>query len=298
MEEPEKNVHISPLVSRIEDRGPGGDGSEDAAFLREAGVTAQPPAHVADAATQEAPATELFTLMPEALEPPVSAPPPREVGQRWPAIGLVVLCLLTLAGGFGAFFWQQTRVDALRLQLDEMRQPLEQRAALAEGEAEQLAARVASLEADRATLRSALANAESRAAQLAAEAAAQALPRQVQVPPSPGVGRTAQADESAIAPADNEEAVPIVSGEDRAATSPAQGWFVNLGTFGKEAAAAQWAQGMENVPGTPQVIPVQRGDRTLYRVRVGAFDSLAAAREVATELSSRLGLSGVWVSEG
>lgn len=303
MESPDKNAHLSPLLSRIKDYGPGepdpdaaAAASDDVAVSDHAEAIA-PEIDPSEPAVHQRETAEAAVTAEEAVR---SEAPARPSGKRWVVYGLVLLWLLTLAAGFGAFVWQQTRVDELTVQLDEVRDSLGKRATAAEREAQALAGSLAGAEADAVALREALAEAESRTVQ---------LPTEVVDTSPPSDAAVAQFEEI---PAPDQDGGPVVTAEhsvedpvepakddSEAVPSPlvADGWFVNLSTLSTEPAAVKWLEGLQDPPNEPEIVPVRSDDGTLYRVRIGGFPSRDDATRAAQELSLQWRLSGVWVSK-
>ncbi len=302
MDTPDKNAHLSPLLSEIKDYGPGEAAPEESEAERL--ESSESAAADTPAATEPPTPSEPPIVEPEPV-PAAPAPAPAKGGSRLALYSLVVLWLLTLGGGFGAFVWQQTRVDALTVQLREQRAPLERRAAEAQRETERLELRVAALQEEAEELRTALATAESQAMEMAiaaanAETASEPEPEPEPAPepetvladpePAPMVEEPAEPEPAAAAPA-------IVEAEPQAPAAAAGGWYVNLSTLSTEAAAVEWLQALEDAPANADIVSVQSGSRTLYRVRVGGFASREQARDAADMFTAQWRLSGVWISD-
>lgn len=83
---------------------------------------------------------------------------------------------------------------------------------------------------------------------------------------------------------------PAATAKPEAATPPrdAGGWVVQVGTFGQKANADRLAASLKRAGFDAYVSPSARGDKSLYRVRVGP----AAARDEAADLASRLAAAG------
>lgn len=315
MNDNDKNLHLSPLLDKIRDYGPGDVTEEES--------EEKPEEQQSEAATEAAPETE---PQPEAepesadkapqepAEPPPASPPPATApakSSKLPVYSLMLLWLLTLAGGFGAFVWQQTRIDALAVELRDERGKGRDLVAAAEREATRLADRVTELDDTIAQLRMALSDAQSEAAALAifsVEAARAPEPTQDTIEQAPAPGPTSAPDpepapeieESAAAPIEVAIPTPETAAPEQAVTdavaepAPAGPWYINLSTLSSRAAAENWLAELRGVPERAEIIAVQSGGKTLYRVRVGGY----ASREDAVGLAEGLGVSGAWASKG
>src|SRR5690606_9965529 len=63
-------------------------------------------------------------------------------------------------------------------------------------------------------------------------------------------------------------------------------WVVQLGSFGEEANARRLAQRVGTFGHKADVSTVKSNGRTMYRVRVGAFDARSKAEATASALSA------------
>jgi hypothetical protein len=72
-------------------------------------------------------------------------------------------------------------------------------------------------------------------------------------------------------------------------------WFVNLGTFSSHLRAQTWRDGLQ--PGQGQLVlsEIERGGRSLYRVRLVGLPDRATASRLAREFETAHGLQGLWV---
>jgi DedD protein len=72
-----------------------------------------------------------------------------------------------------------------------------------------------------------------------------------------------------------------------AATPPsADGWMVQLGSFGDESNAQRLADRVKSVGQEARIYPFTAGGRTMYRVRVGSFPTRNRAEATASALSA------------
>jgi DedD protein len=84
------------------------------------------------------------------------------------------------------------------------------------------------------------------------------------------------------------EVAPAVKAEPAPPTRAAGGWVVQVGTFGQKANADRLAATLKQGGFDAYVSPSVRGDKSLYRVRVGP----AGARDEASGLAGRLAAAG------
>jgi cell division septation protein DedD len=73
-----------------------------------------------------------------------------------------------------------------------------------------------------------------------------------------------------------------------AAARSSGGWLVQIGTFGQKGNAERLSGALQKSGFDAFVSPTSRGEKTLYRVRVGP----AGAKDEATQLAGRLGAAG------
>ena len=301
METPDKNAHLSPLLSDIKDYGP-----VDEASAGESDRAGKSSDNRAQPHEQDRMAAQL---------PPAAR---TGGGARWAMYGLVVLWLLTLGGGFAAFIWQQTRIDHLVSEREAERRTAQRSIAAAETEAARLSDRVQALEAERASLPTArdanFPEATSADTAEAREADAGAMPLGDAEPVAEaGAIRVADSQTSADAGMAKSEADGGAASEEAAeggteqasagsgSVAPvepvADGWFVNLSTFSTEALAREWLAELPGPPADASVIPVQSNGRQLYRVRIGGFASRGEARAAADRMTTDWEIDGAWISE-
>jgi cell division septation protein DedD len=304
METPDKNAHLSPVLSRIKDYGPGDSASGKGPESSEP-VSNPEPSPAGDQAPRQ--------------EPEAASRPGRAGGPRWAVYGLVVLWLLTLVGGFLAFVWQQTRVDELIGQRDAERRAALDSITAAETDSERLAETVTALEREMAELRSSLADAQRLSAPSGTEAAQQGeAPLPARPPASisleqPSEQPSMEIDDqpAALATMPDEAALPAAGvaetdagGTARRPEFPAGsdretgGWFVNLSTFSSRALASEWLAQRSGLPGNISIHPVESGGKTLFRVRIGGFQSRDEARRAADRIVADWNLESAWISAG
>lgn len=318
METPDKNAHLSPVLSEIKDYGPGEPPLES-----ESEFSALPPD--SEQSLLEDPA-------PPQPQPDgeVGSPAKRGGAGRWVIYSLILLCLLTLIAGFAAFVWQQTRIDELLALRDAERRTAQDSIAAAESESAELSERVAILEGQIAGQRDSLADGGERTAELAAAGAAgdpgdvadpgdagepadqgdpgeQPEPDSAQQPArllTAESGSDADAGESVAAPEEASSSVPGDASEHTAKPrEPIAGpapkttvWFINLSTFSTEALASGWLAQLPGPPADAGIIPIESNGQRLYRVRIGGFESREEARGVAKRIMADWNLEGVWIS--
>ena len=313
METPDKNAHLSPLLSNIKDYGPVDE------------APAGEPGRAEEASSKGG-------LAHEQDRTAVQEPSPARAGDgaRWAMYGLVVLWLITLGVGFGAFVWQQTRIDQMVSEREAERRTAQRSIAAAEREAARLSARVQALEAERAGLPAPQATnpsgassgefAEDRPSQAAASTApdvgqvdAEIMPgRDAEQATGPETRRIAES-QTVVDVGPGESEANTQGGSDPAADDDAEhpsstlesvvppepiagGWFVNLSTFSTEALARQWLAQLPGPPADASVIPVQSNGRQLYRVRIGGFESRSEALSAADRMSADWKIEGAWIS--
>lgn len=114
-------------------------------------------------------------------------------------------------------------------------------------------------------------------------------------------GPSGRDPEPAAAAGRQEPAAVLARVQDSTATEPAAaparpeaaarssgGWLVQIGTFGQKGNAERLSGALQKSGFDAFVSPTSRGEKTLYRVRVGP----AGAKEEATQLAGRLGAAG------
>jgi hypothetical protein len=74
-------------------------------------------------------------------------------------------------------------------------------------------------------------------------------------------------------------------------------WYVNLNSFQVEANARRWAETLPNPPSPVQVVSIDSGGDSFYRVRVAGFSSREEARAWADKLELQWQLEQLWVSD-
>ena len=121
-------------------------------------------------------------------------------------------------------------------------------------------------------------SAESRGDHAAAAAASDAAP-----------GASPSADDGGDAAASGAELAAggtVAGGTNAAAAAsePTPGWMVQLGAFSDTAGAQQVARGVSDFGYTAHISEHVAGSRTLYRVRIGGFESRAEAEAVRSSL--------------
>lgn len=312
MNDGDKNLHLSPLLDKIRDYGPGDDAEheqEDAAGVPEPGLSRSPAREAAEPTPQpERSATPAGDVPVESAAAPTSSPPATAKSSKLAIYSLLLLWLLTLGGGFGAFVWQQTRIDSLMLELRDERGRARDLAAAAEREANRLSDRASELESTVFELQAALTDAQNEAAALAIASTAtapeeQSLPEKSEVLPAPATPKPVE-PVTDPEPATAEQPVtsdtlrpePTASSlEDAAAVegTAAGEWYLNLSTYSSEAVAQTWLANLAGAPDRAEIIAVQSGGRTLYRVRIGGY----ASREDAMAAADSLGVGDAWASK-
>lgn len=93
------------------------------------------------------------------------------------------------------------------------------------------------------------------------------------------------------APTQAEPAKPAAKPAAPERTAQKGDWVVQLGSFGEEANARRLAQRVGTFGHKADVSTIKSNGRTLYRVRVGAFDSRAKAEATASALAAH-GVTG------
>jgi AmiR/NasT family two-component response regulator len=76
---------------------------------------------------------------------------------------------------------------------------------------------------------------------------------------------------------------------------PAQAWFINLGSFSREASARSVAARTADLPWPSEISEITSGERSLYRVRLVNLPSQAVARETAAAYRREYGGDVPWV---
>jgi cell division septation protein DedD len=140
--------------------------------------------------------------------------------------------------------------------------------------------------------------AESSAAPAAATAGTGAEPpaepaaspdREPTAAPAPGPARVAQGAQSS--PSSVETAPPAPPRAEAkpppGPSAPGAGWAVQVGAFGSADTARRLSQDLGGAGYRAFVSPVNRGGRTLYRVRVGPVDDRAGAEQLVPRLKAR-----------
>jgi cell division septation protein DedD len=309
MDTPDKNAHLSPLLSAIKDYGPG-DGPSEA--------DAEPSDRPSPDSNDHSP--DVQPLVAEAIVAERSSahpmPPSGGVGgSRWAIYGLVLLWLLTLGAGFAAFVWQQTRVDELKAQRDAEQRSAQSSIAAAEGESARLSERLMTLESEALRLRTALADAQQRPVETTdvdpaappekSSSTGMVRPDSGQSPVEPAAASAETAAESEATP--REATGPGAGSAVEQTAKPLQtpvagpdpdGWFVNLSTFSTEALASRWLAQLPGPPANTGIVAVERGGKTLYRVRIGGFGSLDEAQRAADRAIADWNLESAWISRG
>ncbi len=298
MDTPDKNAHLSPLLSDIQDYGPGdGNGSERDAEL--GARTENVSADLSDGPAQSAPAHP-------------------DHGGRWRFYGLWALCFITLFGGFGAFVWQQLRVDELRAELHQSRMDSQLASRLAAEDTANLRAALTSLEEDKLALESALA--EARSVDPAAPAVAQtsdgndvtpdetvsqqamalADPESSAASTAPVSGDSARRAQVS-APVEKPAAVPAPEPAAETTSTPAapeqSDWYVNVSTVSSRAAAQSWLAEHTDSPENTEVVAIERAGQTLFRIRIGGYSNREEARSAASRFGQQWQIESIWVSE-
>lgn len=118
-------------------------------------------------------------------------------------------------------------------------------------------------------------------------AEAQAIATTPELPPRPA------------APAAQSIAEPLVidPASATATTLPPQTWFINLGSFSREASARSVAARTADLPWPSEISEITSGERSLYRVRLVNLPSQAVARETAAAYRREYGGDAPWVGE-
>ena len=215
-------------------------------------------------------------------------------GPNWPlgliAVAVVALVLL-VAGGYGVIQQRQATAEEirqLRAELATAANPTDvsaSRQALQEMKAENdaLARQVETLTRDNRRLADTVAGLE---AQLDAQQAA--LAKAAPEPPAPKAATQATKPTSS-AP---KPAAPAASG-----AAPTGAWFVNFGSYGREAIARDWAGKLNPGSGEAVLVPAEVNGRAIYRVRVVGLNDRDSAERVARELEAEYSLPKLWVGK-
>jgi cell division protein FtsN len=74
-------------------------------------------------------------------------------------------------------------------------------------------------------------------------------------------------------------------------------WFVNFGSYSKQATAKKWAAELTVEEGELIVVPGQKGLKNYYRVRVVDLPNRAIAEKIANQLEKTYSLPKLWVGQ-
>ena len=219
--------------------------------------------------------------------------------RRWPlgliAVGAVALVLI-IAGAWGIIQQRAATEDEireLRAQLATRASPEDvssSRSALQSANERNaaLTGEIRTLEMENRRLRQALAELETQLAEA----------RAAQVPAPAGDGARPEDEGPAADKPETSSAAPAPVGETTTPEAPAAttgDWFVNFGTYGRQAMAREWAQRIAPAAGEVIVAESAQGGDTLYRVRVVGLADKSAAENVARELQADWDLPRLWV---
>lgn len=206
-------------------------------------------------------------------------------GLPWGLIVVGVLALLLVAGGGYGVVQDRTalqqQIRGLQAELGTAASPLEvqemrKSLATAQSRNSKLEATIQTLNIDNNTLTSSMAGLEQQLDSLTRELdAKQATPAT-----------------AAVIPRTKIAASPSSTGPRKVT-----GWFVNFGTYGRQAQAQDWATRLEVKYGRVIVAPLQRNGDTLYRVRVVGLADKAEAQQTATDLEQRYKLPKLWLGK-
>ncbi|MEP5765416.1 MAG: SPOR domain-containing protein [Halieaceae bacterium] len=306
MSESEKNKHLSPILSDIQDYGPGAPAEEDRVELNEDAFEPEPEPEPEPESIEpgpddieSGPDTSQLAEDTVAVEiPHLDTVASKNSGARWPIYLTSLLLVLAISGGATAAYWQQGRIEVLERQLQQLKRAKAAQAKVPDPAPEiaKLALASEELGAENAQLGEQLVQSRAEAEQLSiALAAAQAQAAEAVL-----AAEAAAAELVAVETAAMETAAVATAAVATAAVKPApvsvDGWFVNLRSYRLEADARQWAAQLQDSPGTAQIVAVESNGGTMFRVRLPGFANKAEAQRWADKLRLQWGLSGPWIS--
>lgn len=246
------------------------------------------------------------------LEPPWSdqdleaEPKTQEYSEPWPfgLIGAAIVALVLLtAGGYGVVQQRAAMTEEIRQLQAELattasKQEIADNRQAQRAEAtrsDDLQFQIDALQRENQNLQTEIAGLETLLA--GANPVAPAPPvtttKTAVVAPTPAVAKPEPTTNKPVAAASKEKEAalkPLVVSNDRT-------WFVNFGSYSKEATAKKWASKLKVDKGELIVIPGQKGSIHYFRVRVVDLPNRAIAEKIADQLEKTYKLPKLWVGQ-